>query len=59
MLINKTALYQLKTILNNWLKLRDMAKNLRNRFTKMGTHQLTKGVEIKKIFVLMRSLFEN
>ena len=34
MFINKTALYQLKTRLSNWLKLRDMAEKLRLRFTK-------------------------
>jgi len=54
--INKTALYQLKTILSNWLKLRDMDENLRNRFTKIGTDQHTEGVEFKKILILMKSL---
>ena len=59
MFINKTALYQLKTRLSNWLKLRDMAEKLRIRFTKVGTDQLKEGIEFKKILVLMRTLFEN
>ena len=33
MFVNKTYLFQLKTRLRNWLKLRDMAEKLRNRFT--------------------------
>jgi len=57
--INKTALYQLKTRLRNWLKLRDMAEKIRNRFTKVSTEQLKEGVEFKKILVLMRTFFEN
>jgi len=57
--INKTALYQLKTRLRNWLKLRDMAEKIRNRFTKVNTEQLKEGVEFKKILVLMRTFFEN
>ena len=59
MFINKTALYQLKTRLSNWLKLRDMAEKLRIRFTKVGTDQFKEGIEFKKILVLMRTLFEN
>jgi len=59
MFINKIALYQLKSWLGNWLELRDFAEKLRNRFTKVGSDQLKKGVKFKKILVLMRTLFEN
>ena len=59
MFINKTALYQLKTRLSNWLKLRDFAEKLRNRFTIVGTDQFKQGIEFKKILTLMRTLFEN
>ena len=41
MFINKTALYQLKTRLRNWLKLRDMAEKLRGRFTKVGSKDIS------------------
>ena len=59
MFVNKTALFQLKQRLRNWLKLRDMAEKLRNRLTVVGMEQLKEGVEFKKILVLMRTLFEN
>jgi len=59
MLINKTALYQLKTRLKNRLKLSDMAEKLRNIYTKIGTDQLKQGIIFKKILILVRSLFEN
>ena len=59
MYVNKTGLFQLKSRLRNWLKLRDMAEKLRNRFTIVGLDQYKEGVEFKKILVLMRSLFEN
>ena len=59
MYVNKTALFQLKSRLRNWLKLRDMAEKMRNRFTIVGLEQYKEGVEFKKILVLMRSLFEN
>ena len=58
MFINKTYLFQLKTRLRNWLKLRDMAEKMRNRLTVVGLDQLKEGVEFKKILVLMRTLFE-
>jgi len=35
-----------------------MDEKLRNRFTKIGTDQLTEGVEFKKILILKRLLFE-
>ena len=59
MFINKTGLFQLKSRLRNWLKLRDMAEKLRNRFTVVGLDQYKEGIEFKKILILMRSLFEN
>jgi hypothetical protein len=59
MYVNKTALFQLKSRLRNWLKLRDMSEKLRNRFTIVGMDQLKEGVEFKKILVLMKSLFTN
>ena len=59
MYVNKTGLFQLKSRLRNWLKLRDMAEKLRNRFTAVGVDQLKEGIEFKKILVLMRTLFEN
>ena len=59
MYVNKTCLYQLKSRLRNWLKLRDMAEKLRNRLTVVGMEQLKDGVEFKKILVMMRQLFEN
>ena len=59
MFVNKTALFQLKQRLRNWLKLRDMAEKMRNRFTIVGLEQYKEGIEFKKILVLMRSLFEN
>ena len=59
MFVNKTALFQLKSRLRNWLKLRDMAEKIRNRFTIVGIEQFKEGIEFKKILVLMRSLFEN
>ena len=59
MYINKTGLFQLKQRLRNWLKLRDMAEKLRNRFTIVGVEQLKEGVEFKKILIMMRQLFEN
>jgi len=46
--ISKTPLYQLKSRLGNWLKLRDFAEKLRNRFTVAGRDQLKQGVEFKK-----------
>ena len=59
MYINKSYLFQLKTRLRNWLKLRDMAEKLRNRFTIVGLDQYKEGIEFKKILILMRSLFTN
>ena len=59
MFINKSYLFQLKTRLRNWLKLRTMAENLRNRFTIVGLDQYKEGIEFKKILILMRSLFTN
>ena len=59
MYVNKTGLFQLKSRLRNWLKLRDMSEKLRNRFTIVGIAQLKEGVEFKKILVMMRQLFEN
>ena len=59
MYVNKSYLYQLKTRLRNWLKLRDMAEKLRIRFKTAGRDQFKEGVEFKKILVLMKSLFEN
>ena len=59
MFVNKTYLFQLKTRLRNWLKLRDMAEKLRNRFTIVGLDQYKEGIEFKKILVLMRTLFTN
>ena len=48
MFINKTLLYQVKSRLRNWLKLRDMAEKLRYRFTKVATDQFKEGVEYSK-----------
>ena len=59
MYINKSYLFQLKTRLRNWLKLRDMAEKLRNRFTIVGLAQYKEGIEFKKILIMMRSLFTN
>ena len=59
MYVNKSYLFQLKSRLRNWLKLRSMAENLRNRFTIVGLDQYKEGVEFKKILILMRSLFTN
>ena len=59
MFVNKTCLFQLKSRLRNWLKLRDMAEKLRNRFTIVGLDQYKEGIEFKKILVLMRTLFDN
>ena len=59
MYINKSYLFQLKTRLRNWLKLRDMAEKLRNRFTIVGLDQYKEGIEFKKILIMMRSLFTN
>ena len=59
MFINKSLLYQVKSRLRNWLKLRDMAEKVRYRLTKVGSDQLKEGIEFKKILVLMRTLFEN
>ena len=36
MYVNKTALFQLKSRLRNWLKLRDMSEKIRNRLTVVG-----------------------
>ena len=49
MFVNKTYLFQLKTRLRNWLKLRDMAEKLRNRLTIVGLEQYKEGIEFKKI----------
>ena len=57
--VNNSLLYQVKSRLKNWLKLRDMAQKVRNRLTKTGLDQLKEGVEFKKILTLMRTLFEN
>ena len=46
MFINKSYLFQLKTRLRNWLKLRSMAENLRNRFTIVGLDQYKEGIEL-------------
>ena len=47
MYVNKTGLFQLKSRLRNWLKLRDMAEKLRNRFT----------IVIKKVLNSKKYLF--
>ena len=52
MYINKSYLFQLKTRLRNWLKLRDMAEKLRNRFTIVGLDQYKEGIEFKKILIM-------
>ena len=49
MFVNKNALFQLKQRLRNWLKLRDMAEKIRNRFTIVGLDQYKEGIEFKKI----------
>ena len=59
MFVNNTLLFQVKSRLRNWLKLRDFAEKLRGRLTKAGVEQLKEGVEFKKILILMKSLFEN
>ena len=59
MYINKNLLFQVQKRLSNYLKLRDLADKLRNRFTKTGADQFKQGVEFKKILTLMRALFEN
>ena len=59
MFVNKSLLYQVKSRLRNWLKLRDMAEKLRNRLTKVGLDQLKEGVEFKNVLVMMKSLFTN
>ena len=59
MFVNKSYLYQLKTRLRNWLKLRSLAEKIRNRFKIAGRDQFKEGIEFKKILVLMKSLFEN
>ena len=59
MYVNNSLLFQVKQRLRNWLKLRDMAEKLRNRFKKSGVDQLKEGVEFKKILILMKSLFTN
>ena len=59
MFVNKTLLYQVKSRLRNWLKLRDMAEKIKNRFAKTGLDQLKEGHEFKKVLELMRSLFTN
>ena len=51
MFVNKTCLFQLKSRLRNWLKLRSMAENLRNRFTKVGLDQYKECIEFKKILI--------
>ena len=43
MFVNKTALFQLKQRLRNWLKLRDMSEKLRHRFTTVGFDQYKEG----------------
>ena len=48
MLINQTALYQLKSRLRNWLKLTDFAEILRGRFTIASKEQFKEGIEFKK-----------
>ena len=52
MYVNKTALFQLKQRLRNWLKLRDMSEKIRNRLTVVGLDQFKEGIEFKKIFSL-------
>ena len=59
MYVNKYLLFQVKSRLRNWLKLRDMAEKVRYRFTKVGSDQFKDGLEFKKILLLMRQLFEN
>ena len=59
MYVNNSLLFQVKSRLRNWLKLRDMAEKIRNRFARTGVDQLKEGVEFKKILVLMKSLFTN
>ena len=59
MFVNKTLLYQVKSRLRDWFKLRVMAEKVRFRFTKTGLDQLKVGYDFKKILELMRSLFTN
>ena len=59
MYVNNSALFQLKSRLRNWLKLRDKAQKMRHRFTVVGLDQYKEGVEFKKILIMMRQLFEN
>ena len=59
MYVNNSLLYQVKSRLRNWLKLRDFAEKVRYRLTKVATDQFKEGIEFKKILVLMRQLFEN
>ena len=56
MFVNNTLLYQVKSRLRNWLKLRDMAEKLRIRFKAVGVDQLKEGVEFKKILVLNENI---
>jgi len=48
MFVNKTLLFQVKSRLRNWLKLRDMAEKLRNRFTKVGVINIKKVLNSKR-----------
>ena len=59
MFVNKSLLYQVKSRLRNWLKLRDMAEKVRYRLTKVGLDQLKEGVEFKNVLIMMKSLIEN
>ena len=59
MYVNNTLLFQVKSRLRNWLKLREMSEKLRNRFKKVGIDQYKEGIEFKKILLLMRTLFMN
>ena len=44
MYINNTLLYQVKSRLKNWLKLRDMAEKIRFRITKVANDQFKEGI---------------
>ena len=59
MYVNNSLLFQVKSRLRNWLKLRDMAEKVRSRFAKTGVDQFKEGLEFKKILELMKSLFTN
>ena len=48
MYVNKTALFQLKSRLRNWLKLRDMSEKMRHRLTVVGLDTIIRELGRKK-----------